>query len=133
MPGRQGECAKGHRWLVPILRMSRSWRMGIRSARDTDGVRPVIIDRRYVVLGCQQYDCRAMDDHKGTRGRDRLPTRVQLGYDRFDFNLAANGNQLLFHASAITVRMPPHVPAQPTVFVTAVAAKPFQSISDQWA
>lgn len=69
MPGRQGECAKGHRWLVPILRMSRSWRMGIRSARDTDGVRPVIIDRRYVVLGCQQYDCRAMDDHKGTRGR----------------------------------------------------------------
>jgi hypothetical protein len=61
------------------------------------------------------------------------PTRVQPGYDRFDFNLAANGNQLLFHASAITVRMPPHVPAQPTVFVTAVAAKPFQSISDQWA
>jgi hypothetical protein len=74
-----------------------------------------------------------MDDHKGTRGRDRLPTRVQLGYDRFDFNLAANGNQLLFHASAFTVRMPPHVPAQATVFVTAVAAKPFQSISDQWA
>jgi hypothetical protein len=39
----------------------------------------------------------------------------------------------LFHASAFTVRMPPRVPAQPTVFVTAVAVKPIQSTSDQWA
>jgi hypothetical protein len=28
MPGRSGECAQGHSWLVPILRMSRSWRTG---------------------------------------------------------------------------------------------------------
>jgi hypothetical protein len=39
----------------------------------------------------------------------------------------------LFHASAFTVRMPPSVPAQPTVFATAVAVKPIQSTSDQWA
>jgi hypothetical protein len=38
---------------------------------------------------------------------------------------------IFFHASAFTVRAPP--PAQPTVFVTAVAVKPFQLTSDQWA